>query len=136
MYANGHGVAQDHAEALKWYRLAADQGYADAQYNLGVLYKDGHGEPQDYAEALKWFSLAANQGDPVAQNGLGFMYANGKGVPQDFVLAHMWWSLASTRGNEDAAVGRDQIAARMAFTDVEKAQRLAREWLEKHQKAR
>ncbi len=38
MYDNGQGVPQDYAEAVKWYRLAAEQGYAYAQYNLGVMY--------------------------------------------------------------------------------------------------
>ena len=39
MYEEGNGVPQDYAKAVKWYRLAADQGYADAQYNLGVMYE-------------------------------------------------------------------------------------------------
>ena len=47
---------------MKFYRLAAEQGYADAQYNLGVMYANGHGVSQDYAEAAKWYRLAAEQG--------------------------------------------------------------------------
>ena len=43
MYANGRGVPQDYAEAVKWYRLAADQGDAEAQHNLGVMYASGEG---------------------------------------------------------------------------------------------
>ena len=43
LYDNGTGVAQDDTEAAKWFRLAADQGYAKAQNNLGVLYERGHG---------------------------------------------------------------------------------------------
>ena len=56
MYANGQGVQQDYAEAVKWYSKAADQGLAHAQHNLGVMYRAGQGVPQDYAEALKWFA--------------------------------------------------------------------------------
>ena len=41
MYANGHGVPQDYAEALKWYRLAADQGHANALLKLGLVYGQG-----------------------------------------------------------------------------------------------
>ena len=37
MYANGIGVPKNEEEALKWYRLAADQGYASAQFNLGAM---------------------------------------------------------------------------------------------------
>ncbi len=62
MYDNGEGVPQDYAEAVKWYRLAAEQGDASAQYNLGIMYINGKGVPQDYAEAVKWYRLAAEQG--------------------------------------------------------------------------
>jgi len=43
MYYNGEGVPQDYAVAMKWYRLAAEQGHAKAQYNLGVMYYNGEG---------------------------------------------------------------------------------------------
>jgi TPR repeat protein len=44
-------VAQDYAEAVRWYRKAADQSLAEAQFNLGAAYETGHGVGQDYAEA-------------------------------------------------------------------------------------
>ena len=53
MYDNGRGVLQNHKEAVKWYRKAADQGIANAQSNLGLMYDKGKGVPQDYAEAVK-----------------------------------------------------------------------------------
>jgi hypothetical protein len=53
MYAYGKGVDKDPIAAIKWYRLSAEQGYADAQYNLGVSSIDGLGVPQDYKEAFK-----------------------------------------------------------------------------------
>jgi uncharacterized protein len=68
---------------LKWYRKAADQGNANAQFNLGKMYDDGDGVPQDHAEALKWYLKAADQGNASAQFNLGKMYDNGQGVPQD-----------------------------------------------------
>ena len=37
----GDGAPQDYKEAVKWYRLAAEQGDANAQYNLGVMYDNG-----------------------------------------------------------------------------------------------
>ena len=64
MYANGRGVEQDDAEAVKWYRLAAEQGDADAQASLGWMYASGRGVEQDDAEAVKWYRLAAEQGVP------------------------------------------------------------------------
>ena len=60
----GTGPTLDDAEATRWYRLAADQGDAPAQYNLGVRYDNGKGVPQDLAEAALWFGLAAEQGIP------------------------------------------------------------------------
>ena len=65
MYDNGQGVPQDYAEAVKWYRLAAEQGDVAAQYNLGIMYDNGDGVPQDYKEAVKWYRLAAEQGDAM-----------------------------------------------------------------------
>jgi len=70
MYANGRGVTQDFAEAVKLYKEAADQGYAVAQDNLGIMYNEGHGVPQDLAEAVKWWRKAAEQGNASAQDHL------------------------------------------------------------------
>ena len=67
-------MPQDYAEAVKWYRKAADQGDAAAQFNLGVMYATGQGVPQDYAEAVKWYRKAAEQGHAGAQYNLGVMY--------------------------------------------------------------
>ena len=61
-YAKGQGVLQDYAEAVKWYRLAAAQGNAMAQANLGLRYAKGEGVPQDYILAHMWFNLAAGKG--------------------------------------------------------------------------
>ena len=62
MYAD-RGVPQDDTEAVRWFRLAADQGLAAAQFNLGVLYQEGEGVTQDLVAAHMWFSLAAEQLD-------------------------------------------------------------------------
>ena len=55
-------VPQDYAEAVKWLRLAAEQGHANAQFDLGKLYLHGFDVPEDYAEAYVWFSVAAADG--------------------------------------------------------------------------
>ena len=73
MYANGRGVPLDDAEAVRWYRLAADQGFDRAQTSLGFYYREGLGVPQDYAEAVRWYRLAAEQGNVGAQGSLGLM---------------------------------------------------------------
>ena len=62
IYEIGEGVPQDYKEAVKWYRKAAEQGFAKGQYNLGRSYHNGQGVPQDYKEAFKWYTKAAEQG--------------------------------------------------------------------------
>jgi uncharacterized protein len=128
MYAFGHGVLQDYAEAIKWSRLAANQGYADAQFNLGIAYANGQGVPKDYAEGAMWLRRAADQGLPLAQLSLGVAYALGHGVQQDFVSAHMWFSLSAAQGNQDAVKDRDRAAGNMTPAQIAEAQKLAREW--------
>ena len=61
MYDTGRGVAQNDAEAIKWYRMAAEQGYGPAQSNLGVKYARGQGVPRDNVRAHMWYSLAASR---------------------------------------------------------------------------
>jgi uncharacterized protein len=62
MYDNGEGVPENDAEAVKWYRKAADQGLVEAQFNLGNMYESGEGVPENDAEAVKWYRKAADQG--------------------------------------------------------------------------
>ena len=78
MYDEGKGVQQDYKEAAKWYRLAAEQGDVDAQYNLALVYDQGKGVQQDYKEAVKWFRLAAEQGDVDAQFSLALRVRRGQ----------------------------------------------------------
>ena len=66
MYATGRGVPKDDAKAVKWYRLAADQGYARAQYNLGVMYATGRGVLKDRILAHIWFNIAGANGHAQA----------------------------------------------------------------------
>ena len=66
MYDKGQGVPQDYKEAVKWYRLSAEQGKAKAQYNLGLMYVKGEGVPQDYVSAHMWWNLAGANGNKDA----------------------------------------------------------------------
>lgn len=69
----GHGVTQSNVEACRWYRLAADQGEAGAQRQLGDMYEFGWGIEKNIPMARHWYELAAGQGDPLAQNALRLM---------------------------------------------------------------
>ncbi len=67
-YADGQGVPEDDAEAVRWYRLAAEQGNASGQSSLGYMYATGAGVPEDAVLAYMWYNLAAaQQGNENAQ---------------------------------------------------------------------
>jgi len=127
-YSKGKGVPQDYKEAIKWYRLSAEQGDASAQSNLGASYEHGHGVLQDYKEANRLYRLSAEQGDTGGQSNLGLMYANGTGVLQDYALAHMWLNICGSNGGEDCVKNRKAVEERMSKQQIEKAQEMARNW--------
>ena len=123
-----HRITRRPRNGIAW---QAEQGNANAQNNLGVMYDSGKGVPQSYQEAVKWYRLAAEQGNANAQNNLGAMYGSGKGVPQDFVQAHKWINLAASRTTEkriDYRSRRDSLEEKMTASQVAEAQRLAMEW--------
>ena len=98
IFHRGYGVKKDDAEAVNWWRKAAEQGNAYAQYRLGWMYHRGYGVRQDYAEAVNWYRKAAEQGNAPAQNNLGDMYNMGKGVREDKAEAVKWYRKAAEQG--------------------------------------
>ena len=92
-------AAQTPEPELDVLRALAEQGDAQVQFNLGLMYAAGRGVPQDDAEAVRWYRLAAEQGNADAQYNLGFMYELGRGVPQDDAEAVRWWRLAAEQGD-------------------------------------
>jgi uncharacterized protein len=65
---------------------------------------------------------------------MGVMYGKGQGVPQDDIYAHMWGNIGSSNGNENGGRLRDFVAKNMTPSQIEKAQRLARECVAKNYK--
>ncbi len=118
----------DYATALRIFRQLAEQGDADAQNALGIMYDKGQGVAKDYAEAMRWCRKAANQGEALAQYDLGVLYSRGLGVTRDYVQAHMWFNLAAARGEKDSGKVRDTLAEEMTPAQIAEAQRMAREW--------
>ena len=99
-YAKGYGVELDGAEAVKWYRKAADQGLTSAYVSLGYIYLKGNGVPINDAEAAKCLRKAADQGDGQAQVWLGDMYLKGRGVPKDDAEAVKLYRKAAEQGDK------------------------------------
>ena len=125
----------DFSNAMRMFRLLAEQGDSAAQYNLGNMYYNGQGVPQDFKKAIKWYRKSAEQGNILGQSNLGLMYATGRGVPQDNIYAHMWWSIAASSGETTAAAtNRDKVVEEMTTDQIAQAQRLARECVKKNYK--
>ena len=113
VYFRGQGVPKDYAQAVKWFRKAADQGMPESQYMMGVIYDRGEGLPQDFAEAVAWYRKSGEQGYVAAQFELGNKYASGEGVPQNYAEAYVWYSLAAAAGHETARGERDKYAGKL-----------------------
>ena len=116
--------AGNYIAAHENFKPLAEQGFASAQTNLGVMYLNGQGVLQDYAKAVKWYRLAAEQGHATAQYNLGLTYGRGLGVPLSNVKAHMSANISVANGG-DASL-RDFIAENMTSAQIAEAQRLAR----------
>ena len=89
------GVPKNPVEALKWYRMAAENGHAQAQFVMGKSYHSGEGVPKDLAEAVKWWRKAAEQGHAPSQFNLGVMLFHGQGTARDFAEAAKWFHARS-----------------------------------------
>ena len=77
----------------------AEDGNADAQFEIGIRYNTGRGGlPQDFDKCAYWFEKAAKQGDAMSQFFYGVCYFNGQGVPQDFKQAAYWTRKSAEQG--------------------------------------
>ena len=94
--------AKNYTEAARLYRIAAEQGHADAQCYLGYCYGKGLGVEKDPKEAVKWYRKAAEQGQSDAQYNLGYCYEKGLGVEKDPKEAVKWYRKAAEQGYADA----------------------------------
>lgn len=90
---------EDYPTALSEFTQVAEQGDANAQYNVALMYLKGEGTGADLQQALYWFRAAAVAGQVDAQSFLGALYADGQGVPQDDRLAAYWLSTAARGGH-------------------------------------
>ena len=78
-----YGLKQSFSKAVQFYEMAAAQGYADAQYSLGICYANGHGVPQDFEQAATWYRKAAAQGHSDAIHNLTELEQAGLIKPPD-----------------------------------------------------
>ena len=119
--ASLHFRQQEYAEALTWFKAAAQSSDPTAQEDLAWMYYTGTGTTPDYSEAAKWVRLAAEQAIPRAQLDLGYLYEQGKGVPLDYVAAYAWYKAASTGGEKRAISRLKNIGHIMTPDQISKA---------------
>jgi Sel1 repeat len=102
---------KNHAESMRWYRMAADRGHVKAEVSVGNLYGFSEGVSQDDAEALRWYRKAADQGNEVAQRNVATIYWQGLGVPADRAEAIRWFRKAAEKGDDEPKQALNQLGA-------------------------
>ena len=91
-----------YSTTVKWFRKAAEQGYANAQFHLGHMYELGWGVDRNDSTTVEWYRKAAEEGHADAQYRLGQMYENGWGVDINFSTALQWYRKAAEEEHVDA----------------------------------
>jgi GAF domain-containing protein len=119
-------------KSLAELRKLADNGDADAEWQLGVRYHNGEEVPHDDARAMLWFQRAADQGHVTAQATLGAYYWAGRGVPQDLSKAYFWSTLAYAQGDENSRSRIEGLSSQMTQSQVSSARQQAELWLRNH----
>jgi len=126
-YSSSEGAAQDLPEALRWYRLAADQNHHLAQFNLGVMLEKGQGTEKDGTAGRMWIRRAAEAGDAGAQFNCGnscyreMMTTRENNVPALRIEAYMWFELAAVQGYRSSESSRDRVSVMMTHAEVAEA---------------
>jgi len=93
---------RSYGEAVKFYQLASNRGYAAAQNNLGAMYASGKGVEKDLALAFVWLRKAADEGLASAQYQVGAAYEGGQGAMKDSSQALAWYRKAAGQGDPSA----------------------------------
>ncbi|KAI9339323.1 hypothetical protein BDR26DRAFT_895893 [Obelidium mucronatum] len=91
--------------AFEWYLKAAENGHAEAQSNLAVMYENGRGIPESVAKAIHWYNLAADKGEIQAQFNLASLYEKGRGLAApNYTKAKAYYEKAAKAGHTKAKV--------------------------------
>lgn len=115
-YFGNLGYVKDKIKAVKYWTKAANNGNAEAQYNLGICYSQGDGVAMNKQTAFYWYQKAANNGHSSAQYNLGCCYYDGKGCTQDRSKARQWWQKAANQGDPDAQEALRKVKSRTIAT--------------------
>ena len=140
---SGQSVTDQHSvdqrprpKSLAELRKLADQGDAEAQWQMGVRFHNGEGVPHDDAQAMQWFQRAAEQGHVTAQGALGAYYFAARGVPKDLSKAYFWSVIAMAQGDEISKGRLELLASQMTRAQVYAARQQAEVWIHQHNSAK
>jgi hypothetical protein len=147
----GDGVPPNEAEAITWFRQAAQRGNPSAEFQLGTAYMLGRGVRQDSVEGYTWLTLASKNGDTQAEQSLreltpklspsemarvrfnlAEMYRQGIGTGADKRTAYVWYVLAEAAGEKDSTKAKLDLARSMSQAQVADATTEALTWLRRH----
>ena len=98
----GQHIPQNLPEAVRLFRLAAEQGNEYAAYRLGKLYLGGEGVLKDVEAAVRWLTFAADRKNPFAEYALGVLHFKGDGVPKEIPKALEYLKRSAAQGNQFA----------------------------------
>ena len=114
--------------------MAETTDHAYAQYFVGRMYASGQGVDKNLETAAKWYRKASELGVADAQYRLGKLYSTGDGVPRDMESAYGWYTVAAHLGNPKAVAAIEQSAGLLSPSELEEAQALSAELIEKYGK--
>ncbi|MBN1783543.1 MAG: sel1 repeat family protein [Alphaproteobacteria bacterium] len=122
LYAIGETLPRNYQESMKWLKMAAEQEYMPAEYELAKRYKKGSlfvkPNPQEF---LFWLMRAAHSGSDRASEELGYLYEKGIFVPENKIEAYKWYSLATHKDSNKL----DMLELGLTKDQIEQAQREA-----------
>lgn len=131
-YDSPNFVMRNNAKAVKWYTLAAENGYHGALLNLGNMYADGRGVTKDCNKAITLYTRDAELGYSAGPSNLASMYQTGKCVAKDIQKAYMWTLISGVQGLSDAFSWCGIYTKEMTPEQINEAENMTREWLVKH----
>ena len=118
------GATQDYAQAMLWYRKAADQSHSLAQFNLALMYATGQGVPRDTAQSKVWMQRSADLGDAGAQYNVGMTLHRAsldglrEEAPETRIQAYKWLQLSAAQGYRGSDAASAFVALSMTWADV------------------
>jgi len=115
MFYKGRGVIHDYVQAHKWFQIAGANGHTEGNENRDIV-----------EDKMTRDQIAE------AQYNIGVMYGKGQGVEQDYVQAHKWFNIVEENGYKVGRETKVLVEKEMTPDQIADAQKLAREWMEKH----